>query len=359
MNQKFICCLVVAAGTLLLTATNGFSFGSFGNDVNSLCAPAAPYTGSCALCHVGDEANPTPAKDAYLAGGSTLTSFFCPPAVPPPPPVPTCTDNDGDTYAVEGGVCGPVDCNDSNATINPAMTENCTDNIDNNCNGLVDIQDPAAVNCDTSIIDGDGDGFTPAAGDCDDTNGTINPGAVEICTDGIDNDCNLLVDTLDPNAVNCPVNCTDIDGDGYSVEGGACGPVDCNDVDGVINPGMSETCRDTFDNDCDGNIDEGCNLTCPEGARLVIKSVAWDRADRKKLTIIGRSFVEGQSALGTTITIIDADTGTILKDAFEVRNQGGRWKAVIKRVRPTLRHITIVSSNGCSQEETIRRYIYQ
>ncbi|MBI4681978.1 MAG: PKD domain-containing protein, partial [Nitrospirae bacterium] len=40
----------------------------------------------------------------------------------------------------------------------------------------------------TVLLDSDGDGY-PAGPDCDDTNASINPGAVETC-DGIDNDCN-------------------------------------------------------------------------------------------------------------------------------------------------------------------------
>ena len=47
---------------------------------------------------------------------------------------PTCTDFDGDTYSVEGGGCGLVDCNDNNATINPGASEIC-DLLDNDCDG--------------------------------------------------------------------------------------------------------------------------------------------------------------------------------------------------------------------------------
>lgn len=41
---------------------------------------------------------------------------------------------------------------------------------------------------DSGVVDEDLDGFT-AAIDCDDTNPDVHPGAVEICGDGLDNDC--------------------------------------------------------------------------------------------------------------------------------------------------------------------------
>ena len=44
---------------------------------------------------------------------------------------------------------------------------------------------------------GDGDGFAPQDGDCDDTSAAVNPGAEEVCDDGLDNDCNGFVDGLD------------------------------------------------------------------------------------------------------------------------------------------------------------------
>jgi len=51
------------------------------------------------------------------------------------------------------------------------------------------------------------------------------------------------------------VECTDLDDDGYSVEGGACGVLDCNDDNSKINPSIEEICNN-IDDDCDGEIDE-------------------------------------------------------------------------------------------------------
>jgi len=52
-----------------------------------------------------------------------------------------CTDNDGDGYYAEGGECGPADCNDSNPGINPGAAEICNDGVDNDCDGYTDCSD--------------------------------------------------------------------------------------------------------------------------------------------------------------------------------------------------------------------------
>lgn len=54
---------------------------------------------------------------------------------------------------------------------------------------------------DVGAKDDDGDGFTVAAGDCDDANSAVYPGAGEVCTDGIDNDCNGQADKSDYNCM--------------------------------------------------------------------------------------------------------------------------------------------------------------
>ncbi|MFC1922357.1 MopE-related protein [Chloroflexota bacterium] len=164
----------------------------------------------------------------------------------------TCTDQDGDNYAVEGGVCGLVDCDDSDPAINPGMSEDCANGIDDNCDGLIDSEDLACLVC----TDQDGDGFAVEGAvcglvDCDDGDPAVNPGISEDCANGIDDNCDGLIDSQDPA---CLV-CTDQDSDGYAIDGGACGLVDCDDGDPAVNPGMSEDCANGIDDNCDGLID--------------------------------------------------------------------------------------------------------
>ena len=102
--------------------------------------------------------------------------------------------------------------------------------------------------------------------DCDDQNGDVNPDAIEVC-DGIDNDCDQLVDDADGD-VDYSTTAdyfTDNDGDGYGdeiIQEDACTPPvngtltggDCDDDDPMVHPNAVEDC-DLLDNDCDGLID--------------------------------------------------------------------------------------------------------
>lgn len=112
---------------------------------------------------------------------------------------PVCTDADGDTFAVEGGACGPVDCDDANPAVNPDAVEICDNGIDDDCDGWADVDDPECATC----TDADEDGYAIEGGacglvDCDDNNPNVHPDTSEICDNGIDDNCNGFIDAADP-----------------------------------------------------------------------------------------------------------------------------------------------------------------
>lgn len=103
-------------------------------------------------------------------------------------------------------------------------------------------------------IDNDGDGYNEKEGDFDDSDPYVNPGALEICDDGIDNDCDGVADCDDYECTNdlACIICTDSDSDGYYAETGCGTAVDCNDNNQNIHPGAIEICGDWVDQDCNG-----------------------------------------------------------------------------------------------------------
>ena len=83
----------------------------------------------------------------------------------------------------------------------------------------------------------------------------------EILCDGHDNDCDGAIDEGCPGT-----ECADDDGDGYNVtvtSGADCGPIDCDDTNPAVNPGATEVCTNDIDDDCDGAIDEN-DADCQE-----------------------------------------------------------------------------------------------
>jgi len=141
--------------------------------------------------------------------------------------VTSCLDFDGDGYGSPGDpACAAgtsMDCNDGNGGVFPGALESC-DDVDNDCDlvadgfatvcGLGECASagscvagvdsctpgvPSAESCDgldndcdgaipAAESDADGDGLRTCAGDCDDTNVSTYPGAIEV-NDGQDNQC--------------------------------------------------------------------------------------------------------------------------------------------------------------------------
>jgi hypothetical protein len=188
---------------------------------------------------------------------------------------PVCTDGQTLDCPLQAGVCSDSQqtctggqwpgCDASNYGPDYEEDELTCDSLDNDCDGETDEGYNVGESCSVGIGECEASGSYVCTQDglsteCDAVPGDPDP---EVC-DGLDNDCNGLVDDGDV----CPF-CTDNDQDGYGDPASSvCDhpELDCDDGDANINPGATELC-DGVDNDCDGQTDEGYNVgeSCSAG----------------------------------------------------------------------------------------------
>jgi len=168
----------------------------------------------------------------------------------------------------------PGDCDDNDPSRFPLAIEQCN-GVDNNCDTIPDFPTPPTAplwypdsdgdfygnpNFSTQACDAPQD-YVSDNTDCDDTVGTAFPGNPEVC-DGIDNDCDTVVDN---GASGSATWYEDADDDSYgniNVTQVSCSQPtgyvtdnrDCDDTLASRNPGEAEVCNG-IDDDCDTVID--------------------------------------------------------------------------------------------------------
>ena len=168
--------------------------------------------------------------------------------------------------APAGFVADPTDCDDTRGTVNPSAFEVC-DALDNDCDPLT--LDGASeswfgMSCDSDDAGVCADGSYVCSGGsqtCDESTG----GDVEVC-DGMDNDCD---GNDDEGVLTTYYRDVDMDGFGDATDSvDACSPpagyvadaTDCDDTLAVVNPNAAEVC-DGLDTDCDTGTADGVDET--------------------------------------------------------------------------------------------------
>jgi len=218
-----------------------------------------------------------------------------------------CDDQVDTTFPGAPELCNGVDDDCANGADDGLVFLSWYDDVDgddwgnpdteiSSCDDLSATQVLDGTDCDdTSAVlnhdDADMDGTDSCAGDCNDLNAGVEPGAAETCN-GIDDDCDInidegfattdwyadtdqdgygnpaaltatcldlsathVLDATDCDDTSATLNHDDADKDGIDSCTG-----DCDDEDATILPGAKEVCNGLDDNCVDG-IDEGFKLT--------------------------------------------------------------------------------------------------
>ena len=207
--------------TLAYTMSVGTSTGAFGlavdfyAGVNPRIYATVSNTSGTQFLYFDDNGTSTPTLNIVSTLLATTNKAFRALAFAPCTPSTWYADADGDGYGLStstlsyctqpyGYVANSTDCNDALAAVNPGATEVCN-SADDNCSGASD--EGLTFSNFYSDIDGDGygsgaatsacaspgAGYVSQNGDCDDSNSSVLPGATELCTNAIDDDCDGTV----------------------------------------------------------------------------------------------------------------------------------------------------------------------
>ncbi len=189
-------------------------------------------------------------------------------------------DGDGDGLSVCDG-----DCDDTDETVYPGAPEICDGGIDNDCDFHTDEE-----------VDDDLDGYSECDGDCDDSDDAINPDATETCN-GLDDNCDDVIDEGFDEDEDTYTVCGEDGEEGTPDD-------DCDDADATINPGAEEICDDGLDNNCDDLTDDQDEENC--GNAVPVADAGYDQQSRYLAGQVTLSFdgSGSEDAEGTNLTYV-------------------------------------------------------
>jgi hypothetical protein len=227
-------------------------------------------------------------------------------------------------------------------TVQP-VAEICGNLVDDNCNGTVD--DPTACGCNSSI-DADLDGVNQCL-DCNDTDGTIKPGAVEKCN-GRDDNCNNQIDEGFDQDNDTFTTCGTKPGGGLDVQ-----RIDCNDTNSFVFPGKATDCgaaatpntANGVDDNCNGYVDETCNCTNTDQDGDGVTKCAGDCNDSDPAIFPGKTEVcDGKDNDCDKDTIDNCDVSDPC--GYKQGNSWNRWPTGTDVCKPSLICVSNVATGA-------------
>ena len=126
-------------------------FAECGNSIQEAFEQCDGTDTSCLSCTApgsAQECQCTCSTTNDCPAGSVCEQGICVPSNECPPGTDyilgkCCVDEDNDGYYAENTVCAPLDCDDASPTTYAGALEDCADGKDNDCDGLIDCNDPS------------------------------------------------------------------------------------------------------------------------------------------------------------------------------------------------------------------------